>query len=312
MESYFAKFYQDSPSVVFGAITLLLGIVVSLILFISFKQNPVDNADLSKGLQREEADQTPQLDDDFQVLNPAKFRSFSVLEVFEVSHNTKLIRFEIPFGKPLGLPIGRHISVRADINGIKVIRAYTPTSKPDQGGFFDILVKSYEFGKLSSYLHTLKVGDSIEVRGPVGRFKYEKNMYKCIGLVGGGTGLTPCLQVIRCVLDGPSDDNTNFVLFFQNRYENDILLRKELDLLQSGHPERLTIFYFLSNSNTTQEFGKLNPQEIRGYISQDMINQYMSPDKCPLVCICGPSGFNESMKNLLENCNHTEKSIYVW
>ena len=35
----------------------------------------------------------------------------------------------------------------------------------------------------------------VEVRGPVGRFKYTKNAYKKMGFVAGGTGLTPCLQV---------------------------------------------------------------------------------------------------------------------
>ena len=48
--------------------------------------------------------------------------------------------------------------------------------------------KSYEFGKLSTYLHSLKVGQGVEVRGPVGRFKYEKNSFRRIGLIAGGTG----------------------------------------------------------------------------------------------------------------------------
>ena len=35
----------------------------------------------------------------------------------------------------------------------------------------------------------------VQVRGPVGHFKYTKNQYKRVGLIAGGTGLTPCLQV---------------------------------------------------------------------------------------------------------------------
>jgi len=49
----------------------------------------------------------------------------------------------------------------------------------------------------------VQVGQSLDVRGPVGRFKYAKNSYRHIGLVAGGTGLTPCLQLVRCVLEGP-------------------------------------------------------------------------------------------------------------
>ena len=106
-------------------------------------------------------------------------------------------------------------------------------------------------GKMSSYLHSLqgvftwlwsipidipyepsnflsfhinalfskKVGDSLEIRGPVGRFKYAPNQCKHMGLIAGGTGLTPCLQVIRCVFEGKdfAEDKCKFTLYYQNR-----------------------------------------------------------------------------------------------
>lgn len=51
-------------------------------------------------------------------------------------------RFALP--RPddvLGLPIGQHISVSAEINGKEVMRSYTPTSSDDDLGHFDLLVK---------------------------------------------------------------------------------------------------------------------------------------------------------------------------
>jgi hypothetical protein len=117
------------------------------------------NADVSRGLKKEEAAnsiKTSSSSDD-KVLSPSVFRQFRVLKILKISHNTKLIRFEISPDKTLGLTIGRHISVRADVDGNKVIRAYTPISKIDQKGYFDLLVKVYEFGKMSSFLHSLKV-----------------------------------------------------------------------------------------------------------------------------------------------------------
>ncbi len=95
------------------------------------------------------------------------------------------------------------------------------------------MVKKYEFGKMSTHMHSLRAGSSLEVRGPIGRFKYKKNQYSKLGLIAGGTGLTPCLQVIRCILQSPEyeGDKTRLTLLFQNRTEDDILLRDELDLL---------------------------------------------------------------------------------
>ncbi|RYY88443.1 hypothetical protein EON63_02335 [archaeon] len=46
----------------------------------------------------------------------------------KLSHNTKKIRFEIPHARPLGLTIGKHISIQAHIDGQRVMRAYTPSS----------------------------------------------------------------------------------------------------------------------------------------------------------------------------------------
>lgn len=51
-------------------------------------------------------------------------------------------RFKLPHQRDvLGLPIGQHIAVSADINGKTVIRNYTPISLDDDRGFFEVLIK---------------------------------------------------------------------------------------------------------------------------------------------------------------------------
>jgi NAD(P)H-flavin reductase len=49
-----------------------------------------------------------------------------------------------------------------------------------------------------------------------------------IGMVAGGTGITPILQVIRAIQKDPSD-KTELWLIYANQTEDDILLRKELE-----------------------------------------------------------------------------------
>lgn len=51
-------------------------------------------------------------------------------------------RFGLPHPEDvLGLPIGQHISVSAEINGKEIMRSYTPTSSDDDLGHFDLLIK---------------------------------------------------------------------------------------------------------------------------------------------------------------------------
>jgi cytochrome-b5 reductase len=278
-------------------------------------------ADISKGLQKElnqENGSKSAFSNDERVLSASVFRKFPILKIVQTSYNTKLLRFELPAGKSLGLTIGKHITLKADLDGAKVMRAYTPTSRIDQVGFFDLLIKTYEYGKMSSYINQLKVGDYVEVRGPVGRFQYQVNQYSSIGLIAGGTGITPCLQVLRTILYCPSykDDITQFVLFFQNRTEQDILLYDELEKIRKEHGKRVKIYYFLSNPNPEEHSssfgqGARASVEIRHAIQTSDLHHELSLSTS-LIGICGPSGFNDAMKAKLLQLGHTEESIFLW
>ena len=47
-----------------------------------------------------------------RVLQPLTFKPFKVLKTTKASHNTVLLRFEIPNNRELGLTVGRHVSVQ--------------------------------------------------------------------------------------------------------------------------------------------------------------------------------------------------------
>lgn len=79
---------------------------------------------------------------------------------------------------------------------------------------------------------SLAVGQSIRVRGPKGAFVYTPNMVRHFGMVAGGTGITPMLQVVRAIIRGrAAGDKTQVDLIFANVTESDILLKEDLDAL---------------------------------------------------------------------------------
>ena len=60
-----------------------------------------------------------------------------------------------------------------DAKGKPIIRPYTPISPSDAEGELVFLVKKYETGKMSKYIHDMKPGDKLAVKGPIPKFPYK-------------------------------------------------------------------------------------------------------------------------------------------
>ncbi|KAF8844093.1 ferredoxin reductase-like C-terminal NADP-linked domain-containing protein [Paxillus ammoniavirescens] len=232
------------------------------------------------------------------VLNPKEFQQFSLQEKIVVSPNTAIYRFALP--RPddvLGLPIGQHISISADINGKEIMRSYTPTSSDDDLGYFDLLIKSYEKGNISRYVSLLKIGDKVKIRGPKGFFKYTPTLSRHIGMIAGGTGITPMLQIIRAALKNPAD-RTKLSLIYANVNLEDILLKKELDALAAKHPHRFTLHYVLNNAPEVWTGGV-------GFVSKEHIEGYLPPSSDDIkILLCGPPPMMTAMKKHLAELNY--------
>jgi cytochrome-b5 reductase len=169
-------------------------------------------------------------------LDPKQFNSFTLEEIYPQTHNTKIYRFSLPSkDQELGLPVASCLVVKANINNEEVIRPYTPISEHDEKGHFDLLVKDYPKGKMSRYITQLQPGDTLDCKGPISKIEVTPNFKKKIGMIAGGTGLTPMYQILLKILNDPSD-NTQIDFIFANVSEQDIPLKYELDTLASRHP----------------------------------------------------------------------------
>lgn len=198
------------------------------------------------------------------------FQTFPLKEKTTLSHNTAIYRFSLP--KPndiLGLPIGQHMSLAATIDGQEkeVVRSYTPISSDENRGYFDLLIKSYPTGNISKHMAGLKIGDTMKVRGPKGAMVYTPNLVRHFGMIAGGTGITPMLQVIRAIIRGRpkngGNDRTKVDLLFANVNPEDILLKEDLDSLAKEDPD-FNVHYVLNNPPEKWDGGV-------GFVTPDMI-----------------------------------------
>lgn len=72
-----------------------------------------------------------------------------------------------------------HANALRDDKGKPVHRPYTPISPNDLPGEVKFLIKRYEGGKMSQYIHSLKPGEPIAIKGPLPKIKYESE--SCAG-----------------------------------------------------------------------------------------------------------------------------------
>lgn len=181
-----------------------------------------------------------------------------------------IYRFALP--RPtdiLGLPIGQHISLAATIPGQakEVVRSYTPISSDEEAGYFDLIIKSYPQGNISKHMAGLQIGQTMKVRGPKGAMVYTPNMVRHIGMIAGGTGIAPMLQIIKAIIRGRprngGNDKTEIDLIFANVNHEDILLKEELDNLVK-EDEGFRVHYVLNNPPEKWEGGV-------GFVTADMI-----------------------------------------
>ncbi|KAI1003799.1 NADH-cytochrome b5 reductase 1 [Podosphaera aphanis] len=235
------------------------------------------------------------------VLDPVIFKSFELQEKTVITHNVAIYRFELPSPTSiLGLPIGQHISIAADIQQAdgttkEIVRSYTPVSSDHQSGYFDLLIKSYPNGNISKFVDSLQIGETIKVRGPKGAFVYTPNMVRAFGMIAGGTGITPMLQIIREVIRGrKAGDVTEIDLIFANVNFEDILLKDDLDQL-TRQDKKFRVHYVLNNPPENWDGGI-------GFVTPEMISKWLPAPKSDVkLLVCGPPPMISAMKRASES-----------
>jgi cytochrome-b5 reductase len=255
-------------------------------------------------------------------LSPAEFRSFPLINVYDESADTKVFRFALPEGdQELGMTLSSCIVLRfVNKDGKEITRPYTPISRLHQRGYFELLVKNYKGSQMGSHLHKMRVGDTIEVKGPYVKFDYKPNMFKHIGMIAGGTGITPMFQILREILKDKKE-KAEVNLIYACRRKEDVLLGNELNELMELNPA-FAPYYVLSQPPQNWMGGV-------GHVTKDMIKAFMPPPTRPhdsiiLVCgppammntICGDKDFSTyppqqgELKGMLKEMGYIQKHIF--
>eukprot|EP00695_Tsukubamonas_globosa_P000319 TRINITY_DN1236_c0_g1_i1.p1 TRINITY_DN1236_c0_g1~~TRINITY_DN1236_c0_g1_i1.p1 ORF type:complete len:291 (+),score=130.12 TRINITY_DN1236_c0_g1_i1:67-939(+) len=217
-----------------------------------------------------------------QELSQSEWRKFKLVEIEPLNHNSSIFRFALSNPEAeVNLPVASCLSVRANIDGKDVARPYTPITPTGAKGHMDLLIKTYPNGNLSKHIFNMKTGEEIEMQGPWAKIQYKPNAFRNIGMIAGGTGIAPMLQVIQETLRNP-EDKTNISLIFANVAEEDILLKDKLDSLAAKH-SNFKVHYVLEKAPQ----GWTGSQ---GYVNTDIAKSHLprADEEGNMVFVCGP------------------------
>lgn len=224
----------------------------------------------------------------------------------EVNHDSTIYTFGLPDAAvPLGLPACACILMNAPgcaADGTDAVRPYTPISDDAMLGKFELLVKRYDGGAASSWLHGLPIGAPVEFKHIKFNLKaqYPFEGKSTFTLVAAGTGITPMYQALTKILGTPGDER-KVTLIYGSKSASDILLKAEMDALATKHPHRLKMIHVIGEQPDAGKaalagLGDGPFAAVPGWIDAGKLKAHaFPPSDETLLFVCGLPGMYDTL-----------------
>ena len=202
-----------------------------------------------------------------------------------------------------GSDAGQHVDVRLTApDGYSAVRSYSIASAGERDRF-QLTVEDIAQGEVSPYLvETASLGDSVEVRGPIGGwFVWRPAQTEPVQLIAGGSGLVPLMAMIRA--RGAANSSAPFRLLYSVRSPAEILYADEL-MRRATEDEALRVDYVF-----TRAVPKDSPQQPHRIDAVTIAQNAWPASASPTCYVCGPTPFVETVADLLSSAGHSADRV---
>lgn len=177
-----------------------------------------------------------------------QFYSIQISDIYKTTSDCSVVTFGIPddLKEVFNYKQGQYLTLKTQINGEEVRRSYSLCSSPLDTQW-QVAVKKIEDGRFSTFVNdVLKVGDTLEVMPPNGRFYTETEPTKAKNYVAfaAGSGITPIHSIIKTHLN--VEEESTFKLFYLNQSVQSMILREEVEGLKNQFLGRYELYHFLT------------------------------------------------------------------
>ena len=182
---------------------------------------------------------------------------------------------------------GQHTTVEVEIDGVRHRRCYSISSAPSDR-HLAITVKRVAGGRVSPWLHAhVRPGHVLRLGPAAGDFVLDPaEVAAPLLLLGGGSGVTPLVSILRDLLDRGAVHDV--VLVVHARRRDDVIFGRELEAIAAGHAGlRLLV-----------ELGDLDEARLARLV----------PDfAARTTLLCGPGGMMERVERMWAGAGATAR-----
>jgi ferredoxin-NADP reductase len=198
---------------------------------------------------------------------------------------------------------GQHVDVRLTAeDGYRAERAYS-LAGPADGDRIELTVQRVPGGEVSPYLlDVFGVGDPVEIRGPVGGwFVWRHTDPAPVLLIAGGSGIVPLMAMVRARRAVGS--RVPFRLIYSVRSETDTYYAAELRR-RVRDDRGLDVAHVY-----TRQPPDGWPEGPRRIMVADINTHGWPPGLEPSSFVCGPTGFVETVADILVAVGHDSRRV---
>ncbi|KAJ6145159.1 hypothetical protein N7470_009054 [Penicillium chermesinum] len=169
-------------------------------------------------------------------------------DVYENAWRTGI--WSVMFKQPQ-LQIGR------DYTPLPVTSATPLTVDEENEGYLRFFIRKDPFGEVTRYLHNLKIGSDIEMRGPKIEFAIPDETQDVL-FIAGGTGIAPALQAGHCLLSRTTENHQPkiHILWASRRRED--ALGGESDTPEAPVSQKSWFSGWFSSGNNSPSIGPVS------------------------------------------------------
>lgn len=239
----------------------------------------------------------------------AKFHTLTVSDIRRETDDAVSIAFDVPseLKDEYTFIQGQYLTFKINLGGEEIRRNYSICVSPLDGEL-RVAVKKVEGGLFSAYANdTLKVGDTLEVMTPMGRFhtKLDPTNEKSYVAFVAGSGITPVMAHMKTIL--ATEPKSTISLFYGNKSTASIIFREQIEDLKNLYMGRLRVFHVLSREASEFPF-------LQGHIDEEkcgiFFRYFVQPETMDEVFICGPAPMIEAVRTSLNAAGVDPKKVH--